>query len=146
MRQLGVRRHNCHRSRQSDNSGTLRVDKWLWAARFFKTRALAKSAVENGKVRINGQKIKPSRSLNLNDQVEITQGELSKTVVVMKLEDRRKGAPEAAQLYCETEQSQQERSLYLEKKRALAPTPKPDQRPTKKARRQIVRFNQFPNI
>ena len=83
----------------------VRIDKWLWAARFFKTRALAKNAIENGKVQVDGQKPKPSRSLEIGLTLCIRQGYDEKIVEVVALSDQRRGAPQAQALYRETEDS-----------------------------------------
>jgi ribosome-associated heat shock protein Hsp15 len=77
----------------------VRIDKWLWAARFFKTRALAKNAIENGKVHINGQKPKPSRMLDVGETLTVRQGYDEKILEVVALSDQRRGAPDAQKLY-----------------------------------------------
>lgn len=119
----------------------LRLDKWLWAARFFKTRALAKTAIENGKVHYDGQRPKVSRTVTIGALIEITQGFDSKEVAVLGLSTQRGPAPEAQKLYQETERSLVNKIAAAEKRRlsgdaslALA------QRPDKKSRRQIHRF------
>lgn len=123
--------------------GRQRIDKWLWAARFFKTRSLAAAAVDAGKVRWNGQTVKPARELKPGDELEIAAGELRWTVVVRGLNAQRRPAPEARLLYEETAASQARR-LQLEEIRRLAPTPGAGLkgRPTKKAGRLIRGFNQ----
>ena len=83
----------------------VRIDKWLWAARFFKTRSLAKTAIEGGKIQIDGVKAKSSRQLELGAILTIRQGLDTKTVVVSALSDQRRGAPEAMLLYSETAES-----------------------------------------
>ncbi|MFK8042422.1 RNA-binding S4 domain-containing protein, partial [Congregibacter sp.] len=83
----------------------LRVDKWLWAARFFKTRSLAKQAIEGGKVQLGGQRVKVSREIGIGDQLRIRQGWDERDIVVIQLSDQRRGAPEAQALYEETEAS-----------------------------------------
>ena len=119
----------------------VRVDKWLWAARFFKTRSLAKSAIEGGKIKVNGQRTKASRELTLDMILEIRQGWDEKTVVVTGLSDQRRGAAEAALLYRETEESESRRKAQAEaRKLARESLDHPGQRPTKKQRRQIHRF------
>ena len=87
----------------------VRIDKWLWAARFYKTRSLAKSALQGGKVHIDGQKSKPSRILEVGVMLTVLQGEDSKTIEVIALSEKRQGAPEAQLLYSETEQSVEQR-------------------------------------
>jgi len=118
----------------------VRIDKWLWAARFFKTRSLAKSAIENGKVQIDGQKPKPSRMLELGVTLKIRQRYDEKTLVVVALSDRRRGAPEAQSLYRETEASIADREKSVAKRKALNSSMPRHQKPNKKQRRQIHRF------
>ena len=102
--------------------GRQRIDKWLWAARFFKTRSLAAAAVDGGKVRWNGQTVKPARELKPGDELEISAGESRWTVVVRGLNAQRRPAPEARLLYEETAESAARR-LQLEEIRRLAPMP-----------------------
>ena len=119
----------------------VRIDKWLWAARFFKTRSLAKAAIEGGKVHIGGQRVKASKELTVGTELSIRQGWDEKQIRVNTLSDKRKGAPEAAALYTETEQSIIERERRAaERKAAGSSLYPPDQRPNKKQRRQIHRF------
>jgi len=121
----------------------LRVDKWLWAARFFKTRSLATEAIHGGHVRLNGNPVKPARDLRLGDTVDITVGHQHWTVVVRGLNEQRRPASEAQMLYEETEASRSRRETVREAQR-LAPSPGSELhgRPTKKARRQIHGFNE----
>ena len=118
----------------------VRIDKWLWAARFFKTRALAKSAIENGKVQINGQKPKPSRMLDGGETITVRQGYDEKTLQVVALSDQRRGAPEAQKLYCETEESIAARDKQQAERKALSQSMPQHDKPNKKQRRQIHRF------
>jgi len=119
----------------------VRIDKWLWAARFFKTRSLAKAAIEGGKVHMGGQRVKASKELTLGTELTIRQGWDEKLIRVDTLSDKRKGAPEAAALYTETEQSIIERERRAtERKAASSSHYPPDRRPNKKQRRQIHRF------
>jgi ribosome-associated heat shock protein Hsp15 len=119
----------------------VRIDKWLWAARFFKTRNLAKQAIEGGKVQIDGQRVKASKELTLNTRLTISQGFDQKEVVITALSEQRRGAPEAALLYTETEESQLKREkLALERKAAGIKPGASDGKPNKKQRRQIHRF------
>jgi ribosome-associated heat shock protein Hsp15 len=121
----------------------IRIDKWLWAARFFKTRALAKAAIEGGKVHINGQRTKPSKDVILGEILCIRQGWDEKTVIVDKLSDQRRGATEAETLYSETAESVEKRAkLSAERKAANCAVSTHDRRPTKKQRRQIHRFKE----
>ncbi|MCB1841416.1 MAG: RNA-binding protein [Halioglobus sp.] len=125
----------------SEAPGRLRLDKWLWAARFFKTRSLAKAAIEGGKVQLDGQKVKVSKEIAVGDLLRIRQGWDEKIVVVKQLSDQRRGAPEAQRLYEETEQSATRReSEAAARKAAGGMLERPAQRPTKKQRRQIHRF------
>lgn len=122
-------------------STRVRVDKWLWAARFFKTRSLAKTAIEGGKIQTDGQRIKPSRELEVGMMLTIRQGWDDKTVEVLALSDKRRGAPEAQLLYRETEDSialREQRAA--ERKAGLGSFIVSDHRPNKKERRQIHRF------
>ena len=127
-----------------DDSGAeikVRLDKWLWAARFFKTRALAKQAIEGGKVRYNSARSKPSKLVELGASLTIPQGWSEKTVTVIRLSEQRRGATEAAQLYQETEASITKREQDIAQRKSLnAASVQPPRRPNKKARRQIVRF------
>lgn len=119
----------------------VRVDKWLWAARFFKTRALAKQAIEGGKVHYNGARSKPSRAVELEAVLIIRQGWDEKTVIVKALSDQRRGADVASLLYEETPDSIKNRTLNAEQRKLQrASSAAPEHRPNKKQRRQIVRF------
>lgn len=124
----------------------LRLDKWLWAARFYKTRNLAKQAIEGGKVHCNGIRSKSSREIEIGYILEIRQGWDEKTVTVLSLSDKRRGAPEATSLYLETPESIQKRSLLTEQRRAMnALNPLSSKRPSKQDRRRIHRFKQAHN-
>jgi ribosome-associated heat shock protein Hsp15 len=118
----------------------VRIDKWLWAARFYKTRSLAKSAIEGGKVHIDGQKSKPSRMLELGLILHIRQGDTSKTVEVMGLSEHRRGAPEAELLYRESQESIELREKTSAERSAFYGSTPASVRPNKKQRRQIHRF------
>jgi ribosome-associated heat shock protein Hsp15 len=118
----------------------LRIDKWLWAARFFKTRSLAADAVECGKVQINGTRIKPAKLLSVGDTISIRLGPYLHTLQVLGISNRRGPAPEAQKLYLETEESRAQRAaLALELKAQPVPTAH-EGRPTKRDRREIDRF------
>jgi ribosome-associated heat shock protein Hsp15 len=118
-----------------------RLDKWLWAARFFKTRSLAADAIDAGRVHWQGQRAKPARELRVGDELDIVAGEQRWTVIVRGLNAQRRPAPEARQLYEETTASQERRARELEL-RKLAPTPGADikGRPTKRDGRRIRGF------
>jgi ribosome-associated heat shock protein Hsp15 len=120
-----------------------RIDKWLWVARFFKTRSLAAIAVDGGRVKWNGHQAKPARELKPGDELDIVAGELRWTVVVRGLNSQRRPAPEARLLYEETAESLARRQRQ-EEIRKLAPMPGANLkgRPTKKAGRQIRGFNE----
>lgn len=122
-------------------SNSLRIDKWLWAARFFKTRSLAKAAIEGGKVHIDGQRCKASKEVTVGMVLRIRQGWDEKTVEVLALSDQRRGAPEAALLYREMEESVQARLHAAEQRRLSRDAwAQPPTRPNKKDRRAIHRF------
>lgn len=124
-----------------DNQDTsVRLDKWLWAARFFKTRTLAKSAIENGKVLIDGQKCKPSRTIGGNETLSIRRSDEVIEVVVVMLSEQRRGAPEAQKLYQETSESIARREQLTAKRKALRDSMPISVRPNKKQRRQIHKF------
>ncbi len=124
-----------------DNQDTsVRLDKWLWAARFFKTRSLAKSAIENGKVLIDGQKCKPSRTIGGSETLSIRRGDEVIEVVVVMLSEQRRGAPEAQKLYQETGESMSRREQLAANRKALRDSMPISVRPNKKQRRQIHKF------
>jgi len=119
----------------------LRLDKWLWAARFFKTRSLAKAAIEGGKVRLDSQRVKVSREIAAGDLLHIRQGWDERVVKVLALSDQRRGATEAQTLYSETEASVARREAEsAARKAAGGMIERPAQRPNKKQRRQIHQF------
>ncbi|HHM06350.1 MAG TPA: RNA-binding protein [Gammaproteobacteria bacterium] len=120
----------------------IRLDKWLWAARFFKTRALASEAVNGGKVHLNGKRIKPAHTVCPGDELRIRKGPVEFVVRVQKLSRRRGPASEAVLLYEETETSRAARALATEQRRVEASrNPHPKGRPSKRDRRQIHRFS-----
>ncbi|UTA48080.1 RNA-binding protein [Simiduia sp. 21SJ11W-1] len=118
----------------------LRLDKWLWAARFFKTRSLAKGAIEGGKVRVNGERPKVSKDITVGMELTIRRGFDEQIVEVLVLSDQRRGAPEAALLYRETAASLAARAEQQSARKAMAGEIHTDGRPNKKQRRQIHRF------
>jgi ribosome-associated heat shock protein Hsp15 len=122
---------------------SLRIDKWLWAARFYKTRSLATEAIHAGHIKLNGNTVKPARELHPGDTLELSISHVKWTILVRHLIEQRRPAPEAQKLYEETPESFAHRAATREAHR-LAPTPGSDLhgRPTKKARRQIRGFNE----
>jgi|MGYP000971934754 ribosome-associated heat shock protein Hsp15 len=122
----------------------IRTDKWLWAARFYKTRAQAKEAVDGGKVKVNGARTKPAKEIKINDLVEFKAGWDDRAVIVTGLSDIRRGAAEAALLFEETEASLQNRETARLKRASLGPMPR-GERPTKRDRRQIHRLVSRPD-
>lgn len=118
----------------------LRIDKWLWAARFFKTRSLAADAVECGKVLVNGLRVKPAKLLATGDTLTIRLGPYQHMIEVLALSSKRGPAPEAQKLYLETAESRLRReALALELKARPEPTAH-EERPTKRDRREIEKF------
>ena len=125
----------------------VRIDKWLWAARFYKTRTLAANAVTNGRIKLNGARIKPSKQIKLNDKLIIQLAPFSWDIQVTSLADRRVSAVLAKTLYEESTESQRARAevtelLKLEKKQNITVQ---KGRPTKRDRKQIIRFKQKEN-
>lgn len=128
---------------QTGKPTKLRLDKWLWAARFYKTRSLAKTAIEGGKVHLGGQRVKVSKEISVGDTLQIRQGWDEKVIVVQALSEQRRGAPEAQQLYTETAASVERRTAQAAARKAAGGMiDRPAQRPTKKQRRQIHRFKE----
>jgi ribosome-associated heat shock protein Hsp15 len=117
----------------------VRIDKWLWAARLLKTRSLAAEAVKGGRVQVNGQRVKPSREVGPGDELEVTIGQVRRTVVVRGVAERRGPAKEAVLLYEETPESLAARELLAEQRRLTSPPPGADlgMRPTKRDRRRL---------
>ena len=125
----------------SEQTHKIRLDKWLWAARFFKTRALAKCAIEGGKVHYEGQRCKVSKTVDVGAKLTIRQGFDEKIVVVKALSEQRRGAPEARELYDETVDSIKARMDKAEYRRVVkASQAAPDHKPNKKERRDMRRF------
>ena len=122
------------------DDGNVRIDKWLWAARFFKTRSLAADAVERGRVRIAGEPVKPARAVKVNDQIVIDNGSDRWEVIVAAISDKRGPAPVARELYFETDESIAKRENDKTARR-LFPEPSLDikGRPTKRDRRAIAK-------
>ena len=119
--------------------GRIRIDKWLWAARFYKTRSLAAQAVEAGRARLHGERVKPSKDVRAGDRITVRVGELEWAVEVRGLSERRGPASDAAKLYVEGEESRSRRELMLAVRKAT-PAPVTDGRPTKRDRRRLELF------
>jgi len=125
-------------------SDSVRIDKWLWAARFFKTRSLAAQAVGGGKVQLNGARVKPARALKPGDALEIHKSGYEYQVRVVVLSERRGPAKVAQTLYEESEESINKREALREQHRlAAASTPHPHRKPDKKARRQLRDLKEY---
>ncbi|MNP03417.1 Heat shock protein 15 [compost metagenome] len=124
-------------AQKQEEDDKVRLDKWLWAARFYKTRALAKAAIESGKVHCRGERCKPGKEPRIGDEFVLRTGFDERTVVVKALSVVRRGAPEAQALYEETAESieRREKAAAMRKAGALGVTT--DGRPTKKQRRQL---------
>lgn len=124
----------------------VRLDKWLWAARFFKTRGLAKAAIEGGKVQCRSERCKPSREPKVGEQLQIRQGFEQRTVTILELSGQRRGAAEAQLLYEETADSLRQREEAAAKRKAMGPGLLiSEHRPNKKQRRQIHQFRNARN-
>ncbi|HHN4453611.1 ribosome-associated heat shock protein Hsp15 [Klebsiella michiganensis] len=119
----------------------VRLDKWLWAARIYKTRALAREMIEGGKVHYNGQRSKPGKVVELNATLLLRQGNDERTIVVKGITEQRRPASEAVVLYEETAESIEKREkMALARKMNALTMPHPDRRPDKKERRDLMRF------
>ena len=128
----------------TEGMNVLRIDKWLWAARFFKTRTLAQAAVESGKATLNGERVKPSKEVKLADRVDVRVGDTVREVTVDGLADKRASAPEAARLYTESEESRLKRSTQAENRRLnTEPALGLHGRPTKRDRRTIAKLRGY---
>lgn len=119
----------------------VRLDKWLWAARFYKTRSLAREMVEGGKVHYNGQRTKPSKIVEVGAILTLRQGSDQKTIKILAINERRRPAQEAQLLYQETPESLDKREKIAEARKLNALTmPHPDRKPDKKERRNLIKF------
>lgn len=125
----------------------VRLDKWLWAARFYKTRTIAKTMIEGGKIHYNGQRAKVSKIVELGALIKLRQGNEEKEVEVLALSDQRRGAPDAQLLYRETETSLKKREeiAWARKNNSLS-MPHPDRRPNKQERRNLLKFKHQDNF
>jgi len=120
---------------------TVRIDKWLWASRFFKTRALAREAISGGKVHLNGQRVKPGRALSEGDKLSVQRGQDEYLIEVVELSNRRGPAAVAQTLYMETEESRLKRKKMAEQRKLEREEHAGrERRPDKRQRRRLVRF------
>jgi len=125
---------------KEQNSTKIRLDKWLWAARFFKTRSLATEAITGGKVHLNKQRVKPAKEVKIGDELAIRKGKMTFTIIVKALSIQRRSAPEAQLLYEETPESLLLREKPATSQEGTISRPRGLGRPTKKERRDIERF------
>lgn len=126
--------------KNSSKSDKIRLDKWLWAARFYKTRNIAKEAIDGGKVHLNGQRCKPGKEPKVGDELRLRVGWDEKIVMVRELSDKRQKAELAQQLYEETSESIQAREASAEQRKAMrGAAPRPERRPDKKQRRDLLK-------
>lgn len=122
---------------------TCRLDKWLWTARFYKTRAIAKQMIDGGKVFYNGQRTKSGKMVNVGDSIKIRQGYEEKEVKILVLADKRRDATFAVTLYSETKESVTTREKNaLARKQGILLSPASDSKPDKKQRRQIIQLKE----
>jgi len=131
-------------AQKQEEEEKVRLDKWLWAARFFKTRALAKAAIESGKVHHRGERCKPGKEPRIGDELQVRIGFEEKTVVVQALSTVRRSAPEAQALYVETEASIAKRENAAAMRKAGATGMTTDGKPSKKQRRDLFKYLQQP--
>ncbi|MDX7827634.1 ribosome-associated heat shock protein Hsp15 [Aeromonas caviae] len=133
-------------SNPAQSSTQVRLDKWLWAARFYKTRSLARDQIDGGKVHYNGQRTKPGKAVEVGALVRFWQGQDEREVRevrVLEVSEQRKSAPLAQQLYEETEASLKKRAENSEARRFNSQfAPSPERRPDKQERRQLIRVKQ----
>ena len=130
-----------HDERETSNEKRMRLDKWLWAARFFKTRVLATEAINGGKIHLGGQRAKAGKEIAVGAQLEISKDQYTWDITVTVLNAQRRPAAEAALLYEETPESRAKRQAEVERRRLDRESGvQPDQRPDKKDRRVIHRF------
>lgn len=124
-----------------NNRDSMRIDKWLWCARFYRTRGLASDAIRSGKVLVNGERVKPSKTIGTGDVLWIRKGAFHYEISVMQLTKGRKSAAEASRLYEESEESLHQREeLALQMKASAGNVPRTRGRPTKRDRRELIKF------
>lgn len=138
---MTAKMHRQSGSTRVDQSGSMRLDKWLWCARWYKSRGLARDAIGNGRVREHGRRIKPARSIRPGDRLEIRRGPFTYVLTITSLATTRLPAREAAGLYEEHPDSIASREqLAMEMKTDKARVPRPRARPDKRERRELIRF------
>lgn len=123
-----------------DEGGRVRLDKWLWAARFFKTRRLSVEACEGGRVKLGDVALKPSRSVNVGERLRVVRDGIACEFVVLGLSARRGPATVAATLYAETEESRAEREAEVARRKEIYASGAPKGRPTKQNRRALIHY------
>ncbi|MBB1295417.1 MAG: ribosome-associated heat shock protein Hsp15 [Pseudoalteromonas rhizosphaerae] len=132
---------NTRNTTSKDETISIRLDKWLWAARFYKTRAIARDMVQGGKVHYNGQRTKPSKVVELDAVIKLAQGVDEKVITVLKLLDKRLSAPIAQTLYQESDASIEKREANsIARKNNSFFAPHPDRKPDKKQRRELLKM------
>jgi len=121
----------------------VRLDKWLWAARFYKTRAIARDMIQGGKVQYNSQRCKPSKTVEIGAIIKLTQNHDEKVLTILEISEHRRGAPEAQLLYEESDESIKQREInVIARKNNSFFSPHPERKPDKKQRRKIIQFKQ----
>ena len=131
--------------KSGDKDKQMRLDKWLWCARFYKTRSLAAGAINSGKVLINGKRVKPARNIVAGDRILLRRGAFQYNLTVRELCHARKSAREAALLYEESPESIQQREVLSEQIKLNAIySPQTRNRPSKRDRRELIRFKNRP--
>ena len=132
---------NTRNTTSKDETMSIRLDKWLWAARFYKTRAIARDMVQGGKVHYDGQRTKPSKIVELDAVIKLAQGVDEKVITVLKLLDKRLSAPIAQTLYQESDASIEKREANsIARKNNSFFAPHPDRKPDKKQRRELLKM------
>jgi ribosome-associated heat shock protein Hsp15 len=122
----------------------VRIDKWLWAARFYKTRSLAQAAVDAGQATLNGERVKPAKEVRPSDRVEVRIGDVMREVTVTGISDKRGSAAVASKLYAESEESVQKRAIQAENRRlGTEPAANLQGRPTKRVRRTLEKLRGY---
>lgn len=126
---------------EASEENRLRLDKWLWAARFYKTRTIAAEAVNGGKVQVNGERVKSSRRVQPGDRLDIRRGHYAYSVTITSIAAQRRSAQEAQEMYVESAESLEARSIMqLRLKAEPLHTGKADHRPNKRERRQLLKM------